>query len=60
MKRECPQWAANIGKEVRLLTHETQCEPPSIASLLRQIDESELAMRSGEGANKVDRKKGFK
>ena len=53
MKRECPEWAAKIGGEVRLLTDETSCEPPSIASLLRQIDESELAMRS-KGIDQLD------
>ena len=57
MQRECPEWAAKIGVEVRLLTKETHCEPQSIASLLRQIDESELAMRSGEGTKKVERQK---
>lgn len=58
MKRECPEWAANIGVEVRRLTDETQYEPPSVASLLRQIDASELAMRSGESINKAVRNKG--
>ena len=57
MKRECPEWAANIGLEVRVLTSETQCEPLSITSLLRQIDASEAAMISGEGFNKADAKR---
>ena len=54
MKRECPEWAAKIGAEVRLLTNETHCEPQPIASLLKQIDESELAMTSSEGTNQVN------
>ena len=50
---EEPEWAAKIGGEVRLLTDETSCEPPSIASLLRQFDENELAMRS-KGIDQLD------
>jgi hypothetical protein len=45
MKNECPEWAANIGVEVRLLTKETRWVTPSITSLLSQIDESENALR---------------
>ena len=56
MKRECPEWASNIGVQVRLLTNdEPHNEKSAIASLLRQIDESELAMRSGEGAVEAKR-----
>ena len=57
MKSECPEWAAKIGLEVRRLTEETQCQPQSIESLLRQMDESELAMqRATGGNNQVDLK----
>ena len=61
MKRECPEWAAKIGVEVRLLTEETACEPQTIPSLLREIDERELEMRRATGGgSQADPKRGKK
>jgi hypothetical protein len=55
MRNECPEWAARIGVEVRHLTKESPFEPDYIAFLLRQIEASELALRSGnEGDDQFD------
>ena len=57
MKNECPEWAARIGVEVRHLTEEPRCEPNYIASLLRQIEASELAttpFRCAQQVGKID------
>jgi hypothetical protein len=48
MKNECPEWAARIGAEVRLLAQEHRCELNYLTSLLRQIDASELATTSDD------------
>ena len=56
MKSECPEWAANIGVQMRHLTEDPCREPQSLASLLRRIDESEAALKGGGGANKIDAK----
>ena len=46
MQPDCPEWAAYIGVVVRLLASEPHYEPHAIAPLLRQIDETELAMHN--------------
>ena len=53
MQRDCPEWAAYIGVVVRLITNELHSEPAAIASLLKQIDESEAAMKREGGLEGV-------
>jgi hypothetical protein len=45
MQTDCPEWASRIGHALRLITNEIEDKPARIASLLKQIAESEAALR---------------